>query len=309
MNIAVIDLGTNTFNLLIAEVLENMPYSIVYNKKLPVKLGEGGLNNKTITPEAFQRGIDAMAQHQKVIQEKQCTKTYAFATSALRSAQNGPEFVALIREKFNISVSLITGDREAELIYYGVKQAVPLNKTPVLILDIGGGSNEFIIANDLEIFWRKSYELGIARLLGRFNPSDPITEIEIEAVRKYLKEELRLLQDKLKKYKITTLIGASGSFETFTSMLKAEDSETEVGHYPEGNTIPLADFELLHNKLIRSTSAQRHQMKGLEPMRVEMIVLAAIFVKFVIDHSNISEMKQSNFALKEGIIYELLNAI
>jgi len=308
MRIAVIDLGTNTFNLLIAEVFENMPYSIVYNDKLPVKLGEGGLDKKWISPAAFQRGIDAIGKFQQIISENGCTKTHAFATSALRSTDNGQAFIDQIKDAFDISVSIITGDREAELIYYGVRQAVKLTDNPVLILDIGGGSNEFIIANAAEIFWRKSYDLGIARLLEVFNPSDPITTDELNKINEYLHLQLADLFNEISKHNITNLVGASGSFETFTAMIHDHDSETEKGTVPEAREIPMVAFAELHNRLIRSTLLERQQMKGLEPLRVEMIVLAAVFVKFVIDHSQIKHMQQSNFAMKEGIIYELLNA-
>ncbi|MBN2481897.1 MAG: hypothetical protein JXB19_09165 [Bacteroidales bacterium] len=309
MRISVIDLGTNTFNLLIVETGLGLDYKILYSNKLPVKLGRSGIDKKEIRPDAISRGLHVIERHLSTVSEYKTEKIYAFATSAIRSARNGEQFVNLIRERFNLDVEIISGEREAEIIYYGVRQAVRLEQTPVLIMDIGGGSNEFIIANRDEIFWKKSYPLGIARLLEKFKPSDPITIEEIEFISNYLEEKLVDLFDENKKYNIDTLIGASGSFETMVAMIRADDPgfESERGMLPEMHYIDLSDFENLYQKLINSTVKERKQMKGLEAMRLEMIVLATLLVKFMLQKLKVKHLIQSNFALKEGIIYQLIN--
>ena len=309
MRIAVIDLGTNTFNLLIVDMGEDQGYKILYNNKLPVKLGKSGIDKKEIRPDAITRGLNALERHLQTIAEYKVEKTYAFATSAIRSARNGDQFVKLAKQRCGIDVEIINGEREAELIYYGVKQAVRLSEEKVLILDIGGGSNEFIIANKDTIFWKKSYPLGVARLLSKFKPSDPISIEEIEFISNYLEERLSDLFEEFKKHKVTTLIGASGSFETIAAMIRADDPNFESGTSlsPESNVIDLTDFENLYQKLINSTLKERKQMKGLESMRLEMIVVATLVVKFILQKLKLREMIQSNFALKEGVVYELLS--
>jgi exopolyphosphatase/guanosine-5'-triphosphate,3'-diphosphate pyrophosphatase len=309
MRIAVIDLGTNTFNLLIVDIGEDQGYKILYNNKLPVKLGKSGIDKKEIRPDAITRGLNALERHLQTIGEYQVEKTYAFATSAIRSARNGDQFVKLAKQRCGIDVEIINGEREAELIYYGVKQAVKLTEEKVLILDIGGGSNEFIIADKNTIFWKKSYPLGVARLLSKFKPSDPISIEEIEFISNYLEERLSDLFEEFKKHKVTTLIGASGSFETIAAMIRADDPNFESGTSlsPESSLIDLTDFENLYQKLINSTLKERKQMKGLESMRLEMIVVATLVVKFILQKLKLREMIQSNFALKEGVVYELLS--
>ncbi len=311
MRVAVIDLGTNTFNLLIVETDREHNYKILFNNKLPVKLGEGGINRKEITEDAFQRGIDAIEQHNRTIIDHRVTAIYAFGTAALRDATNGEQFIRAIREKFNIRVELITGEREAELIYLGVKQAVSLDNEKVLILDIGGGSNEFIIANGKQIFWKYSFQLGVAKLLDQFLPSDPIRQEETEKVIRYLEDELQELFTAVANNKVNTLIGASGSFETFTAMIKADDEkfESETATMPVATEIDTHEFNMLHNRLVASTIEERSEMKGLEPMRIEMIVMASLFVKFIIDKLAIQNIIQSNFALKEGVVYEILQKL
>lgn len=309
MRISVIDLGTNTFNLLIVETNGDQNYKILYNNKLPVKLGKSGIDKKEIRPDAITRGLNALDRHLQTVREYKAEKIYAFATSAVRSARNGEQFVKMIHQRFDLDVEIINGDREAELIYFGVKQAVKLDCEKMLILDIGGGSNEFIIADKNNIYWKKSYPLGVARLLAKFKPSDPISIEEIEFISNYLEERLSDLFEEIKKHKISTLVGASGSFETIAAMIRADDPnfESETGTVPESVNIDLADFENLYQKLINSTLKERKQMKGLESMRLEMIVVATLIVKFILQKLKLQRLIQSNFALKEGVIYEVLN--
>jgi len=309
MRISVIDLGTNTFNLLIVETGEDQAYKIIYNNKLPVKLGKSGIDKKEIRPDAITRGMNALERHMNTIHELRSDKTYAFATSGIRSARNGEQFVKMIYQRFGVDVEIISGDREAELIYHGVKQAVNMGEDRVLILDIGGGSVELIIADKSTIFWKKSYPLGVARLLAKFKPSDPISIEEIEFISNYLEERLSDLFEEFRKHKIRTMAGASGSFETIAAMIRADDPsfESETGTLPESVEIDLTDFENLYQKLINSTLKERKQMKGLESMRLEMIVVATLIVKFILQKLKITRLVQSNFALKEGVVYELLN--
>jgi exopolyphosphatase/guanosine-5'-triphosphate,3'-diphosphate pyrophosphatase len=309
MRIAIIDMGTNTFNLLIAEIIEDKNFKIIHKDKAGVKLGKNGINQKIITPEAFQRGVNAIEKHLKTIQKFKADKIFTTATSGVRSTQNGNEFVETLEKQFNIKIQIISGDEEAELIYRGVKQTVEFDEHNVLILDIGGGSNEFIIARNSGLLWKKSFDLGMARLLDRFNPSDPITSQEIAAVENYIDNNLTPLYEAVKKYQPTKLIGCSGTFDSFRAMILAKNgtSTTEIknqNHYE----INLDDYKNLHQELIQSTTAQRRTMKGLEIVRVEMIVLASIFVNFILRKLTLKTMIQSNFAIKEGLMDKILNS-
>lgn len=309
MRIAIIDMGTNTFNLLIVETKENNQYKAIFKDKAGVKLGKGGINKKLITPEAFERGINAIDNHLKTIGSHNVNKIIATATSGVRSTENGKEFVDTIESKFGLNIQIITGDEEAELIYRGVKQAVNFNNENILILDIGGGSNEFIIANSKGLIWKHSFNLGMARLLDMFQPSDPITLDEIKDVENYIDSELNILYEAVEKYQSNQLIGCSGTFDSFRAMIVAKnggipEQVKKASAYP----IDLDDYEKLHVELIKSTVNERENMKGLEPVRIEMIVLASIFVNFIIKKFKIKSLTQSSFAIKEGMVDKILNS-
>ncbi len=306
--VAVLDLGTNTFNLVIASQNGTESFEILHSSKIPVKLGEGGINTGEIIPAAFERGIEAITHHYSTLKSFGVERILAFGTSALRTANNGNQFISLIKQKTGIDVEIITGDREAELIYYGVRQTLHMTDEKYLILDIGGGSNELIITDKDTIFWKKSYKLGIARLLEQFKPSDPIQPEEIREIETFLKESSFELIQKVKEHKVKTLLGASGSFETFVSMIHGDNIPAETESASQASSIPISlrEFDELYQKLIKSTREERSKMKGLEPMRIEMIVLAALFVKFIIEILGIEKIIQSNFSLKEGAIYQFL---
>ncbi|MEA2107466.1 MAG: phosphatase [Bacteroidota bacterium] len=309
MKIAIIDMGTNTFNLLIAEVSQNKNFKIIFKDKAGVKLGKGGINQRKISSEAFQRAIDAIDNHLKTIQKYNVGQIFTTATSGVRSTQNGQELVETLEKQFNIKIQIISGDEEAELIYRGVKQTIDFNEHNVLILDIGGGSNEFIIAHKSGLLWKRSFDLGMARLLDRFNPSDPITSHEIAAVENYIDNNLTPLYEAVKKYQPTKLIGCSGTFDSFRAMIMAKNKSIP-NHIKKENhyLINLDDYKNLHQELIQSTTEERLKMNGLEIVRVEMIVLASIFVNFILRKLTLKTMIQSNFAIKEGLMDKILNS-
>ncbi len=302
MRIAAIDLGTNTFNLLVAEADESN-YHEIYRDKRAVKLGHGGITKNTISNEAINRGILAIGDYVKVLKSLNIDKTIAVATSAIRSTNNGLAFTKTLKNLFNLDVSIIDGDKEAELIYYGIRRAVNLKSEKVLMLDIGGGSNEFIIGNSHVISWKQSFPLGIARLLETFNPSDPITNNEINDVLVYLENELKPLFEILKIFQVKKLVGSSGSFDTVANICYLKNNNK-----PINNTNTFFEFNkdqllALCDNIIHTTKNERIIIPGMDLMRVEMLPLAALFIKLIIEKTNVTKIIQSSFSIKEGIIF------
>ncbi|MCB8994521.1 MAG: phosphatase [Bacteroidales bacterium] len=305
--VAILDFGTNTFNLLIAEISDENKLHVLHTAKEAVKLGEGGITKKIITEQAFERGLTAIERHLERVREYNVHKIYAFATSAIRDASNGKDFIHAVQQKFEIYVLIIPGEREAEMIYRGVRLSFEMDSQPVLILDIGGGSNEFIIANKKEILWKHSFNLGMARLLETFNPSDPISKDEIQELESYLKTELKELFEAAKKFKPKVLVGASGSFETISALIQHRYSGKYKKDDKASREISYEDYQSIHNLLLPSSIEERRKMQGMEPVRVEMIVLASIFINISLSECGIQKIIQSDYALKEGVIAEILN--
>jgi len=307
--VAVLDLGTNTFNLLLVKITPNA-YYIFRNEKIPVKIGKDGINHGVITEEAQQRALDALDRYKEIIQKEKISKVYGYATSAFRNAKNGEEFRKLIERKTGIQVTIITGDIEAEFIYKGVKTAFDIGGDNALIMDIGGGSVEFIICNRDEIFWKQSFDIGAQRLLDWFHNIDPIPAKEIIKLNEFFNEELKDLKKQITLYKPICLIGSSGTFDTLSEMYQHQINRFLTGDEPE---LPLtvAGFETSYHQIITRDREARLGIPGMLEMRVDMIVVAACLVKYIIDAFNIEQIRVSAHSLKEGMIYviqqEMLN--
>ena len=307
MRIGIIDLGTNTFNLLIAEVDDRGSYSRLYNSKIPVKLGEGGINQNEITDEAMQRAFHALEAQVTAIQNFYCDRILAFATSAVRGAHNGGEFVREVKQRFGFQIRVIDGNQEAEHIYHGVQFAGAIQgKETALIMDIGGGSTEFILCDTEEILWKESYDLGVSRLLQKFNLSDPIKPEEIATVERYILSEIGPMLDVLADQKPDILIGSSGSFDTLCEMILARFYATTKADDLVLYDFKLEDFRKIHDIIIHSTQEQRLSLPGLVKMRVDMIVLASLFINLILQKTGLRKMRLSAYALKEGVLFHVL---
>ncbi|ASB48618.1 Ppx/GppA phosphatase family protein [Alkalitalea saponilacus] len=305
--VAIIDLGTNTFNLLITEV-DNNSYRILTESKYPVKLGEGGIHKATITSEAMKRGVEALTSHLIAISEYQVESIFCFATSAIRSATNGADFVRRVKQELGLTIRVIPGDEEAQTIFDGVKQVVPLANYYTLIMDIGGGSVEFIIANKNGIAWKESYNVGVARLLEQFTPSDPITSDQVKSIEKHLSSKLESLLNAVKQFPIFKVVGSSGSFDTLAAIIANQE-------FPLLDLSKITTFKIhepflkdIHQTLITNTADVRRVIPGMDRDRVDNIVPASIIVQWVLGKIKHQEVWQCSFALKEGAILQIINS-
>jgi exopolyphosphatase/guanosine-5'-triphosphate,3'-diphosphate pyrophosphatase len=297
MRVAILDLGTNTFSLLVVDI-KGSNYKLIHHAREVVKLGQESITNNIISPPAFQRGVTALCNLSKIIEQYKVDSIKALATSAIREAQNNAEFILEVKKQTKINIEIISGAKEAELIYYGNRLAFNMSEEPYLIMDIGGGSNEFIIASNSIILWKQSFKLGVARLLSMFKPENPITEKTLQAINQHLQTELQPLLTELKKYNIHTLLGSSGAFESVVDMIgKEKTSSAKSGYH-----IDLDDYFNISKKTIHSTKEEREVMPGLIPMRRDMIVLSYLSIDFILKNSKISKLGVSAYSLKEGTI-------
>jgi exopolyphosphatase/guanosine-5'-triphosphate,3'-diphosphate pyrophosphatase len=303
--IAVMDLGTNTFHLLIAEGPADN-FTTIFKTTEAVKLGEGGINKGTIQPEAFARGLVAMQRFQDLILEHKVTAVKAIATSAIRSAANGQDFISQVEQKTGIQIELINGEQEASYIYKGIDASGCLTDTNALIMDIGGGSIEFIICNEDEVLWKKSFEIGAARLMDKFHQTDPIPVASIKELTRFLDTTLIDLFAATLKYKPKTLIGSSGAFESFAEVIelkKGRKFNIEQTKVYEFDTDDLLDVIEL---LIKSTHALRASMKGIIPVRIDMIVVASLLTIYMMQKLALTDVTMSTYSLKEGVLAQML---
>ncbi|MBA3648975.1 MAG: phosphatase [Chitinophagales bacterium] len=301
---AILDLGTNTFHLLIVSVSASS-FEVVYKAEEFVKLGEDGLDK--IGPSPFRRGLAQLKKYKQVIDRYNPDRIVAVGTAAIRKAINGDEFIEAAKSICPMDFRKISGDEEAGLIYLGVKQAVQMNHETSLLMDIGGGSTEFILANSESIFWKQSFPLGASELKQRFHTTEPITEKEVKHIIAYLEKELRPLTTAASRFNVIQLIGASGSFDSIASMISTNIAPKIFRTNPSFG-IDVDQFYKIYKDLLSKDLAERKKIKGLIVFRAEMMVVAAILIQYVIEKLNITKIMQSDYALKEGILYTMLQS-
>lgn len=302
--IAIIDMGTNTFHLLLAET-EHGGYKIIHRDRVAVKIGKGGINAGKITEAAMNRALLAMQSFKNTIDQNGITRVYAYGTSAIRNARNKDVMSARIKSVTGVDIDIISGEREAEFIYEGVKAALDLEHDRSLIIDIGGGSVEFIIGNADKILWMKSLETGAQRLLELFHKNDPITPEEIRLLDKHFDKELAPVLEALEEFPTAIMVGSSGSFDTLSDMFCATH---QIAKHPEEIETPLTieGFYEIYNELIHQNREQRLAIPGMIEMRVDMIVVACCLIRYILEHHSFKRIRVSTYSLKEGVLATFL---
>ncbi|MBP7272723.1 MAG: hypothetical protein KA974_02720 [Saprospiraceae bacterium] len=295
---AVIDLGTNTFHLLIVEWKENNLFQTLYRHRTFVKLAESGIH--FIGEQAFRRGIEAVLNFKEAIDAYKVNDVLAIGTAALRTATNAGAFLDAVYEKTNIRGQVISGLQEATYICKGVRAAIPIMPPDAVIIDIGGGSVEFIILKDNKVVWGHSYPIGVAVLYNQFQYNDPILPNEVNQVEQYLEYILPELLTQLQKNNTATLVGASGAFDVFENYSKNKRLHQTYA------TLTLEEFWKVHGILLYSTTQERKENPNIPEGRAEMMAIATILIAFLLKHHQFGEIYISDYDLKEGVILSII---
>jgi exopolyphosphatase/guanosine-5'-triphosphate,3'-diphosphate pyrophosphatase len=290
---AVIDLGTNTFNLLIAESIEGK-WRRIHTEKDGVALGMGGINQKIITEDAILRAEKALKHFKSISEKFGVSEIQAIGTSAIRDAKNQLDFVTRIKKDVGVEIIVISGNEEADFIYKGVAKTIDFS-IPSLIMDIGGGSTEFILVDSHGIQEKISLNIGVSRMLQLFSCDDPMRPEQVEELNHWLNEQAQGFFDSLK---VSRLVGASGSFETFYELIH----NTTIPSLDAAIELPFTNFYAELDRLIYSTQAERDMNPWIVPIRKKMAPYAAVKTKWVIDKLGIIETYLSPYSLKEGVL-------
>ena len=254
----------------------------------------------------MQRGLEALKRIKFLCDSQEVETILAFATSAIREAENGGDFIHLVNEEAGIKVRAISGKMEAEMIGYAVRHGVVLSEEMVLMVDIGGGSVEFIVGNKKELVFFTSLKLGVARMAAKFVQSDPITAEEITLLQDHFKEELQEVAEVVGKHKVKTIIGSSGTMENIAAMVAGRNSITAKISLNELE-FPRGDFLDFYEEFIQKDRAQRLKEKELEEKRVDIINPGLVLLKYLIEAFGIENIRISESALREGMILKFIS--
>jgi exopolyphosphatase/guanosine-5'-triphosphate,3'-diphosphate pyrophosphatase len=293
MRVAVIDLGTNTFNLLIADCESNV-FNVLHSEKEGVAIGMGGINDNFISPEGWKRAIKALVRFKSVCDSFQVASIRAIGTSSIRSAKNGLDFKKEVESETGIVIDIVTGLQEAELIFKGISWSYDFSD-PAVIMDIGGGSTEFVWADQSGIQEALSLDMGVSRLFQDLELNDPLSKEDVLSIENWLEMKANKQLDNKKS---DLLIGASGTFETFYELHYRK-------RYPNSKGVLKIDkvgLEKVLQEIIESSMEERNQNKFIIDIRKKMAPIAAVKTQWVMNKLGIKKILISPFSLKEGVL-------
>lgn len=295
---AAIDMGTNSFHMVIVRADNEGNFEILEKVKKSVRLGSGGGDLNLITPDAMQRGIETLDEFVKLAQAQKAP-VRAVATSAVREARNKNEFLKKVRKNTRLRVDVIQGHEEARLIYLGVLQAFPYFNDTVFLMDIGGGSTEYLLGKQAEPLYATSLKLGAIRLTDRFFPEGKVNDQTVDACRTFLKLNLNHLQSEIPDLKFDHAIGCSGTIRTILELANkhCKTDQDDTFTFEQLNEVT----ELL---LKAKTSDERMELTGIDDKRADIIVGGALLLQESFLLLNINKMQVSPFALREGVVYD-----
>ena len=303
--IAAIDLGTNSFHAVLVDIYPDGSFRTIDKLKEMVILAEKGMDNH-LSEDAMQRGLDALKRIKFLCDSQEVEEIMAFATSAIREAKNGGDFIQRMIDDVGIRARAIPGKMEAELIGLAIRHSIALDKEMVLMVDIGGGSVEFIVGNNEEFVYHNSLKLGVARMSAQFVKNDPIEKSEIKTLRKHYKKVLKEVGELIKKHQVTTMIGSSGTMENIGAMIANRNSLTADMTLNE-LVFEASDFKELYKDFIKLDRNERKNISELDEKRIDIINPGMVLVKYLIKKFNLQQIKISEAALRDGMILNFIS--
>src|SRR4051812_16643077 len=299
LRLAAIDVGSNSLHMIVAQIGPDGAVTTLWRAKEMVGLGRMSFPSQRLSREAMEQGIMALRRFQQEAYTRHCEKIVAVATSAVREASNGGDFIQRARRELGINIRVVSAKDEARLIYLGVKHATELKGGPHLIVDIGGGSVEFIVADEHRPLLLESRKLGAARMTAQFVRSDPIDVKDLEKLLQHYDKELGPIVQHVLELKPTHALGTSGTLENIAAMCGTEENG-------QPGVIEADRLSKLVGKLIESRAKDREKLEGLDEQRRDQIIAGALLANEVMRRLNVKKISMCRSALREGILVEYL---
>ncbi len=305
MRIAALDLGTNSFHLLVADAHPDGHFEAITREKTMIRLGDVVAREGRITDAAADIAVQTVHRFKLLADAAGATELHACATSAIRRAANGDALVDRISAETGVEVEVISGRHEAELIFGAIRSAVLLEPPPALCFDLGGGSLEIMVGDAGGLRWATSENLGVGRLTADFVHSDPLSKDDRRRLRAHLVSVLGPIADVVARFEPKTFVGSSGTLEALARMVverRAADVPVSINQL----SFTRDEFWPLHKLVVASPANERLRLPGLEARRVDLIAAGSLVLATAMDLFGFEELTISEWALREGMILDVI---
>jgi exopolyphosphatase/guanosine-5'-triphosphate,3'-diphosphate pyrophosphatase len=304
--LAALDLGTNSFHLVVARI-RGEGYEIVTREKQTIRLGHGGGDMKELSSDAMERGMVAL-RRMKRIADSHGAPVRAIATSAVREALNRNVFIRRAWKEAGIRVDIVSGLEEARLIHLGVLQAVPAFDRRLILVDIGGGSTEVLVGERGETLAARSFKLGAVRLTDRFFPGGRLPRHSVDECRSYVHSVIAGFEPEVAAAGFDIAIASSGTAETVAGLVAtARGSAPRTLNRFEFTRAELDD--VVAALVARRTAQSRAKVRGLDAARADIIVAGALVLQCVAEAFSIPSFTFSESALREGVLLDTISRL
>ncbi|WP_375472763.1 Ppx/GppA phosphatase family protein [uncultured Nostoc sp.] len=306
--IAAIDLGTNSLHMVVVKIDPTLPaFSIIARDKETVRLGDRNLTTGELKPEIIKKAIAALGRFQEVAKTINAETIIAVATSAVREAPNGKDFLHTIETELGLSVNLISGQEEARRIYLGVLSGMEFNNQPHTIIDIGGGSTELILGDSHQARILTSTKVGAVRLTSELITTDPISNTEFQYLQAYARGMLeRSVEEILANLELgesPRLVGTAGTIETL-AMIHARENSGVIPSTLNGYEFSFKDLQELVNRLRKLSNSERAEIPGMPEKRPEVILAGAVILQEAMTLLGSESVTVCERSLREGVIVD-----
>lgn len=304
--LAAIDLGTNSFHIVIVRLKPDGTLEYLNKEKESVRLGSGSSDYAVIQADAMDRGIACLKRF-KTLADSYKAEIRAVATSALREAENKNDFLTRAETEVGIQIQVISGNEEARLIYLGILQGLPLFDKRILLIDIGGGSTELLIGEKGEIFFSTSLKLGAIRLTEKYLKKDPISLTDIQKCRIHIESVLSAFLPQIEAWKPFVVVGSSGTISSVASMVL--EKKMEKRDRLNGAEITIDQFKEIRKQILDADSLKKRlKIPGLDAKRGDIIVGGVMVLDEVLQRVKAPSFYVSEFALRDGIVYDTIES-
>lgn len=310
--IAAIDLGTNSVHMVIVRLEPQLPsFSIIGKEKETVRLGDRDIETGNLKLKIMERTVNALRRFQEIAKTFNAEAIIAVATSAVREAPNGREFLYRIKHELDLDVDLISGQEEARRIYLGVLSGMEFNDEPHTIIDIGGGSTEIILGDSHEERFLSSTKVGAVRLTSELITTDPISDQEYNYLKAYARGMLeRAVEEVISNIgsgEKTRLVGTSGTIETLAN-IHAKEVLDSIPSTLNGYSFSLKDLREIVSRLRKMTNSERAEIPAMPEKRSEVILAGAVILQEAMTLLGVESITTCERALREGVIVDWMLA-
>ncbi len=304
MQLAAIDIGTNSVHMIVVRVRPDLSYEVIDSEKAMVRLGAGGLDGRELTTEAMDAALQALTRFKRLAVAHQVDEILAAATSAVREARNGGEFLARIEEATGIRAGVIPGAEEARLIHQAAVYGVDVGSGRAVVIDIGGGSVEITLGTGTAVHAARSFKLGVIRLTERFVKSDPLSDRDEDRLNKHILDEIGGYCDELVAAGFDRVIGTSGTILSLGAM-----AVTVGGILPSevrNLRVPAKQIRRLRKDLVGLGLVERRELPGMDPRRADLDVAGSVLLDAILKRLGADELTLCDLALRDGLVLDYI---